>query len=185
MNSKKKLKISIILAAVLGLFSVVSYTVFPATKPDKPIRTMFKSIAGKVMFTHKNHFAESGHGVACTDCHHHYEEDETAFKPCGECHGAELGKNVPSNCLECHKEMDEDHHPGKDQMDKACSECHTTPEGEAYPASCTECHEADEMPGEPKPMNYKKRSEAFHEQCIGCHKEKKAGPVECNSCHVM
>ncbi|MBU0992701.1 MAG: cytochrome c family protein [Proteobacteria bacterium] len=185
MTSKKELKISIILALVLFILSVVSYKVFPASKPDKPVRTMFKCVAGKVLFTHKNHFSDSGYSIACTDCHHHHEEDESDYKPCSTCHSPEIGINVPSNCLECH-EPNENHHPGNNEMDRACSDCHTVPEDGSLPASCSECHDdPDEIAGEAKSMNFYKRSDAFHKQCIGCHKSGDAGPVDCSSCHVI
>ena len=55
---------------------------------------------------------------------------------------------------------------------------HTDESG--YSISCGECHEAksedEDMPS---------RSDAFHSQCIDCHKEGGAGPEKCASCHVM
>ena len=184
MASKKELKISVVLAVVLFILSVLSYSVFSAPKPDKPVRAMFKCVAGKVLFTHKNHFADSGLNIACIDCHHHNEEDESAFKPCGSCHVSQLGLNVPQSCLECH-EPDENHHPGNDEMDRECAACHTLSEGEELPPSCADCHDPEEVEGAAKPMSFHKRSDAFHNQCIGCHKKEDAGPVECGSCHVI
>jgi len=62
--------------------------------------------------------------------------------------------------------------------DLSCLDCHhNIEEDEVY--SCKECHQAtgdESMPS---------KTDAFHAQCIGCHKEKGAGPVECNSCHAM
>ena len=64
----------------------------------------------------------------------------------------------------------------------ACGECHHTLAADEYEqaGSCTECHRVeegdDQMP---------KRSDALHQQCIGCHREYGAGPVECAQCHVM
>ncbi|HKK00501.1 MAG TPA: cytochrome c3 family protein [Desulfotignum sp.] len=59
-----------------------------------------------------------------------------------------------------------------------CLDCHhNLYDDEIY--DCGECHGeiGDEyMPSLP---------DAFHEQCIGCHADYGAGPVECNSCHVM
>lgn len=64
------------------------------------------------------------------------------------------------------------------EYDLSCSDCHHNIEDdEIY--SCKECHEAtgdEDMLG---------RTDAFHSQCIGCHKDNDAGPVECNSCHAM
>ncbi|MBF0390137.1 MAG: cytochrome c3 family protein [Desulfamplus sp.] len=62
--------------------------------------------------------------------------------------------------------------------DLSCLDCHHNIEDdEVY--SCKECHEATGDEGMPS------RTDAFHEQCIGCHNEKGAGPVECNSCHAL
>jgi hypothetical protein len=30
-----------------------------------------------------------------------------------------------------------------------------------------------------------KRSDALHQQCIDCHREYGAGPIDCAQCHVM
>ncbi|MBN1930979.1 MAG: cytochrome c3 family protein [Desulfobacterales bacterium] len=63
----------------------------------------------------------------------------------------------------------------------ACQDCHHNLEaGETNPESCGACHEI-ESGDEDVP----KRSDAFHLQCIGCHKEGDAGPQECSGCHVM
>lgn len=64
----------------------------------------------------------------------------------------------------------------------SCGECHHTlsPEEYAQAGSCTECHELEEG-DEAMP----KRSDAIHQQCIGCHREYGAGPMECAQCHVM
>ncbi len=62
--------------------------------------------------------------------------------------------------------------------DLSCLDCHHNLEDdEVY--SCRECHNAT---GDESMLSI---TDAFHEQCIGCHKEKGAGPVECNSCHAL
>jgi hypothetical protein len=64
----------------------------------------------------------------------------------------------------------------------SCGDCHhTLEEGEYDTAeSCTECHDPSE--GD---EDVPKRSDALHDQCIGCHQQIEAGPVECLACHVM
>jgi hypothetical protein len=64
----------------------------------------------------------------------------------------------------------------------SCGECHHTlsPEEYSQAGSCTECHAMDE--GDEDVL---KRSDALHQQCIGCHREYGAGPMECTQCHVM
>jgi len=59
-----------------------------------------------------------------------------------------------------------------------CLDCHHNIEDdETY--SCKECHQAT---GDGRMLS---RTDAFHAKCSGCHKEKVAGPVECNSCHAI
>ncbi len=63
----------------------------------------------------------------------------------------------------------------------SCSDCHhNLEEGETDPQACGECHEPEsqdeDVPG---------RADAFHAQCIDCHKDAEAGPEKCASCHVM
>jgi hypothetical protein len=113
-------------AVVLLIVGVISYVAFSGTPPERPVRIMFDSIAGKVLFDHKTHFSESGYGLSCQDCHHTLEAGDTAAQSCQECHEPEGGD-----------------------------------------AS---------MP---------KRSDAFHQQCIGCHQQIEAGPRECSGCHVL
>lgn len=64
----------------------------------------------------------------------------------------------------------------------ACGECHHTLAPDEYDqaGSCTECHPVEESDDQ-----MLKRSDAIHQQCIGCHREYGAGPVDCAQCHVM
>ncbi|PQP35258.1 cytochrome C, partial [Desulfobacteraceae bacterium SEEP-SAG9] len=63
--------------------------------------------------------------------------------------------------------------------------CHSLPpegeEGETLSMSCADCHAPDEIEG----TEMIKKADAFHFQCIDCHKANEAGPEECASCHVM
>ena len=62
----------------------------------------------------------------------------------------------------------------------SCSDCHhNLEEGETNPQACGECHEP-----ESQDEDVLSRADAFHTQCIDCHKEV-AGPEECGLCHVM
>jgi hypothetical protein len=49
------------------------------------------------------------------------------------------------------------------------------------PESCLECHDAGDIEG----TETVKRVDAYHKQCIDCHEAVGAGPVDCNSCHVL
>ena len=64
----------------------------------------------------------------------------------------------------------------------SCGECHHTLSEDEYAdaQSCSECHELDEGDEE-----VPKRADAFHLQCINCHKDYEAGPMECTGCHAL
>ncbi len=90
-------------------------------------------------------------------------------------HESEVGYGVA--CSSCH------HHPEDDEAaNRACGDCHDAEGGnKAESPVCQECHEPDEIEDSETP----KRSDAFHAQCISCHTEFEAGPVECSACHVL
>jgi cytochrome c553 len=72
----------------------------------------------------------------------------------------------------------------------ACTECHHEWKGEEF-KNCTTsgCHNRLDSPQRPvengaytkEAITYYKY--AYHNQCRGCHKEQKAGPVKCFDCH--
>ena len=108
---------------------VISYAAAPAKTPDEPVRIMFKVVAGKVLFDHKTHAADSGYGLACGDCHHHPEEDEEqALISCGDCHQTpKEGEALPQSCEECHEPDEiEDTEMMKraDAFHSQCETCH-------------------------------------------------------------
>jgi hypothetical protein len=146
MNSHRELKLVYGLAILLFVVGIFSYaiTAFSAKPPDDPIRIMYQTAAGKVLFDHKTHYAPTGYAVSCYDCHHHPPEDEMALRACGD--------------------------------------CHTLPENrELAVETCIECHDEDIMDY----VDMLKRADAFHVQCVDCHNAVGAGPVDCNSCHVL
>ena len=146
MDLKKELRAAYIMAAVLLFVGVASYAALSAREPEKdPVRLMFYTDAGKVLFQHQLHTQPSGYGVSCNDCHHHPEDDEAALRTCGDCHGKDEKMTEPTL------------------------------------KTCTECHETDEI----QDTEMVKRADAFHTQCIECHKDFEKGPVECSHCHVM
>ena len=70
------MQIAYILIIVLLFVGAISYAAFPAKTLDEPVRLMYKTVAGKVLFDHKTHYTESGYALACNECHHHPEEPE-------------------------------------------------------------------------------------------------------------
>lgn len=80
-------------------------------------------------------------------------------------------------CKDCH------HHPKEGQGDnRACTACHAKDDNVAFQQkNCLECHGENEVSAQ----DVKKKTDAFHEQCIGCHKQQGSGPEKCAACHVM
>ena len=64
----------------------------------------------------------------------------------------------------------------------SCGDCHHTLSEDEYAdaQSCSECHDPAEGDEE-----IPKRADAFHLQCIDCHKDFEAGPTECTGCHAL
>jgi hypothetical protein len=143
MAPNKQLQLAYGLAIVLFVVAVISYAGHSAKAPDPPLRMMYQTNAGKVLFDHQTHMTAKGYGLACADCHHH---------------------------------------PPGEQDTRACGECHGGPERQAAIAeTCQQCHEPDFF----DPTEITKRSDAFHDQCIGCHRQYGSGPEACNACHVL
>lgn len=147
MTSKKDLQLAYGLAIVLLVVGAASYafTALTAEPLEEPVRIMYESPAGNVLYDHKTHVAvDTGYGVSCADCHHHPPDDDSALRACGDCH------EEPS-------------------------------EEAALPEACTECHDADEF----EDLEMVKRADAFHQQCVQCHKEVGGGAMECADCHLL
>jgi len=62
MTSKMELLFVYGLAAVLLIIGVVCYASFPQDIPEEPVRLVFTTTAGKVLFDHKVHSGEDGYG---------------------------------------------------------------------------------------------------------------------------
>ncbi len=84
--------------------------------------------------------------------------------------------NTAGSVLFDHKE-----HTTEDGYGFACVDCHhMLEEPDERPSACGECHEK-----ESEEEDMPKRSDAFHQQCLGCHQEDGVAPVECSACHVL
>ena len=93
------------LMAIMFVVGFVCYSALSQEPPEEPVRIMFKTTAGKVLFDHKTHAED--YGVACDDCHH--EEQEGTSSCSGEyCHGPESDPTradaLHSNCKDCHED---------------------------------------------------------------------------------
>jgi class III cytochrome C family protein len=118
MEKKGKVLASVVMAVML-VVGVAGYTMVQKT-PETPIRLLYKTNAGKVIFDHKVHSEQ--YDLDCSDCHHNYEG----------------GTEMPSPCIECHIKGEEDMLSRAEAFHSQCIECH---EGQgAGPVKCGECH---------------------------------------------
>ena len=146
MTSKKELKLAYGLAIILLIVGVISYAAFPAKAPEEPVRIMYKIVAGKVLFDHKTHTAESGYGLSCNDCHHHPEDEDESLRACGDCHQIPAeGEAAPEACNDCH-EPDE------------IEDSEFTKRADAFHSQCEKCHKESDI----GPID-------DNERCSWCH----------------
>ena len=122
MEIKTERAIAYCILAILLVVGVVSYAAFPPKSPEDPVRIMFKSTAGNILFDHREHSSEAGYAYECADCHHMWEDD-------GE---------KPQSCSECHEIDSEDPINRADAFHEQCQGCHEDEGG--GPLDCTECH---------------------------------------------
>jgi Class III cytochrome C family len=127
MFSKKELKLAYGLAVFFLVIGVITYAAFPLKAPDEPLRLMFKTTAGNVLFDHYTHTSEFGYGLSCRDCHHELlgEEGEQP-QPCGECHDPTEG--------------DEEMPKRADAFHKQCTGCHADFDAGPKEKECALCH---------------------------------------------
>ena len=101
----------------------------------------------------------------------------------------------PKICKDCHPLSDDEymqdvhyeHHVllEDDPENYSCDTCHQLAEGETVPYACGDCHDPADVEGQAKIMTYQKGVDAMHGQCIGCHQDYDAGPMECGECHAQ
>lgn len=107
MTSKGEQAFAFALAAILLVVGVVCYAGFAQETPEEPVRLMFKTTAGKILFDHKTHTGDAGYGIACDDCHHE-EQDESKSCSGEDCHGPDSdpkrGDALHTNCKGCHED---------------------------------------------------------------------------------
>ena len=140
MTPKKELQIAYGLAVILIILGILSYcyAAFHPISTEQPVRLVYKGSAGKVIFDHKTHSADSGYGISCQDCHHHPEEDEAEYRACIDCHSTPPeGKTVPIACLDCHESdevEDSEVIIRVDAFHQQCAGCH-----EEIDSAATDC----------------------------------------------
>jgi hypothetical protein len=147
MTSNMHRKIMYGVAAMLLVVAVISYAAFPLTPPEEPLRIVYQSAAGSVLFDHQTHATSKGYALSCTDCHHLHFDYEIEPVSCGLCHAPPRPGSVPpESCLDCHSDVAEFAEPDtlkrSDALHKQCIGCHEAfgkgPPGDAE--SCSQCH---------------------------------------------
>jgi hypothetical protein len=128
-----------LLAGALAGF--VFLTVEVLTAADAPMNLKIENKGynrdkkGAVILSHFKHSAD--YKIACTQCHHDYQEGENVWqnsdpvKKCIECHNPlrKVGKIMKlqnayhKNCKDCHKAYLKDHGAANIPL-KKCSDCH-------------------------------------------------------------
>lgn len=210
MPDKKNLKLAYAIAGICIVAAVIAYAAASTGTPEEPVRAHFKATGQEnVLFGHMDHVDEFGY--SCTACHHEIAgEIEMMAESCGTCHESGVMRepafgeeeeglfdhdahsyDFGFSCTECHHEMDDF---GMDPQ--RCSDCHEASGsgmsqltmGEAAHQSCIDCHDAMGGPVEADCSSChgpRGRTDAFHDQCMGCHEDEGKGPIEadCVGCH--
>lgn len=151
-TSNKQLQISVWITAILLVVGILIYifTAFADKKSDAnqeekpPIRVLYNTPSGKVLFDHKAHTSETKYGLSCIDCHHHPEDEEEAIRSCNDCHVyPNKETTVNPTCLDCHEEDEVEGVETNNQVHPAhsrgeCIKCHR--EFGKGPVDCNTCH---------------------------------------------
>jgi len=110
MTANTQKTIGYVMAVVLFIAGLLCYTAFAKKAPENPLRIMYKTTGGKVLFDHKTHFSEAGYAFECNTCHHMLEDEGERPTSCGECHLSD-GEDAPKRsdalhrqCIGCHKD---------------------------------------------------------------------------------
>ncbi|MDA8140490.1 MAG: cytochrome c3 family protein [Desulfobacteraceae bacterium] len=147
MTSKKHRMIMYGVAIQLFLIAIVCYAAFPIKTPEEPLRRMYNTNAGRVLFDHQAHASVKGYALNCLDCHHKHGDEEIPPVACGLCHPPlPQGATFPESCFDCHADASEIENP------------ETMKRSDAFHKQCIGCHE-----------EYGKGPKAGSENCSKCH----------------
>jgi len=114
---------AIILIVGLVVVGVVGYSI---KTTGSPIRVLFKTKGGMVIFDHREHKGE--YDIKCSSCHHEADSEDSNIEwNCRSCHSIGMEnylicednpphKCIGSNCIDCHTKN------GIDTTD--CKACH-------------------------------------------------------------
>jgi hypothetical protein len=127
----------------LLLVAIVCYAAFPVSVPKEPLRLMYQTNAGKVLFDHQAHATVNGYSLACADCHHSHGDEEIEPVSCGMCHPPRpQGAKIPESCLDAAEIEKPEIMKRSDAFHKQCIGCHEQygkgPQSGAD--QCSKCH---------------------------------------------
>ncbi len=120
MNFKREDWVAFVIMVICLAIGIIGYAAFSLKKPELPIRIMFTTTAGNVLFDHKIHSKEY---ADCTDCHHDISDETERPTACGECHLSKESEEAPKRAVAFHKQ---------------CIGCHE--DQGAGPTECSGCH---------------------------------------------
>lgn len=184
----------LVLAIILLAGAVAGYSLSSCPR-QTPVRLLFDTPGGKVLFHHQAHAETSG--IDCLRCHHTGFEstgpDGKTPQPCNACHApsfaAPFAKDHqahfrPEQCGRCHhaeqKGLAFDHQTHEVLLDQDCQACHHGPDIEPEPMACHNCHgdtAADRIPS---------LRDAAHRRCASCHADETAPEaMRCAFCHTI
>lgn len=146
MTSQKHRTIMYGVTILLLAVAIVGYAAFPVPTPEEPIRLMYHTNAGKVLFDHQTHASAGGFALSCTDCHHLHMGEEIEPVSCAMCHPPRPeGMTIPESCFDCHM-PDEIEDPmimkRSEALHEQCMSCHEHyGKGPSFgPDECAKCH---------------------------------------------
>jgi hypothetical protein len=135
MIPKKELQLAYALAGILLVVGILSYAASSAQPPVPPLRIVYQTVAGRVLFDHKAHFSPGDYSVSCQDCHHDLRTYDDYNQVGGE------NRSVPEAGIEsadAGKIEDVEVFKSGDEAHELCIGCHE--EYEAGPVDCQGCH---------------------------------------------
>ena len=113
-------------ALIIAIFAILALIGYTQEESGSPVRVLFKTQGGAVIFGHQTH--ASDYGIECVKCHHKNDLTGENKYDCRFCHrsGTDYDKLCDSrpihkqcigaNCIDCHNES------GMDTKD--CKSCH-------------------------------------------------------------
>lgn len=144
--SLKKVPTAKWIAFVLLVLGIIGYlfSAYTSKATDQPVRVIYETPSGKVLFDHKAHIDKTKYGLSCTDCHHHPDDEEEAINySCNDCHVTDTDQSNNQICLDCHEQADIEGVEINNQVEPThtrgeCIQCHR--EFGRGPVTCNNCH---------------------------------------------